>query len=360
MKVLLVNAKPSLADALAVRAGIDVELLWPRRHHFACLAPPQAAPLRRYHGGHKLNLRAIWQLRRILRAAKPDIVHAFYGRALTHVVLAATGVRQCPRIVSFRGIASPLGRFDVGDWLSYRHPLVAAHACESDAVRQALVESGIDPGICWTTYNSMYHVPVVRPGRAGLAQFGIPREAFVVGTAAAMRRVKGIDLLLEAAIACGDLKDVYWVLFGDVLDPAILHLAADPRIRERVRLVGRREDASELISGADVFVMPSRAEALCQALLEAMYQGVCPIVSDAGGMKEVVRHGLDGLVVPSESVAALAQAIRRLYVSRQMAAQLASSAKQRITESFTAEVMAERTLTIYRELLSLPRTSTAA
>ena len=180
------------------------------------------------------------------------------------------------------------------------------------------------------------------------------------GERLAMRRVKRVDLLLQAAIACADLRDVFWVLFGDVLDDSIRQLAADPRIRERVRLVGHRPDASELISGADAFVMPSRAEALCQALLEAMYQGVCPVVSDAGGMKEVVRHQEDGLVVRAESVAELAQAIRTLHANRPLVTQLAIAARQRISDHFTAEKMADRCASIYRQLLESKVPSQAA
>jgi glycosyltransferase involved in cell wall biosynthesis len=118
-----------------------------------------------------------------------------------------------------------------------------------------------------------------------------------------------------------------------------------------VRLVGCRQDASELISGADVFVMPSRAEALCQSLLEAMYQGVCPVVSDAGGMREVVRDGRDGLVVPVEDVGALTRALHRLYADRQLLARLAASARRRVAEKFTPERMAQRCLAMYRALL---------
>lgn len=360
MKVLLVNAKPTLVDALAARPDIEVVLVWPRRHDFAHVPLPTRVTPRYYDGGTKVNLRAAWQLRKILRAERPDIVHAFYGRALSHVVLAAQGLRRRPHIVSFRGIVSPLSRLDAGDWLSYRHPLVAAHACESDAVRAALIRSGIDADRCWTTYNSMLNVPVRRPGRAGLTQFNIPAGAFVVGTMAAMRPVKRIDLLLRAAIECAELSDTYWILFGEVLDDSIEHLASDQRICDRVRLVGHRADAAELISGADVFVMPSRAEALCQALLEAMHQGVCPVVTDAGGMKEVVRHQQDGLVVPSENAAALAQAVRTLHANRHLVAQLASSARQRVADSFTPEKMAESTMAIYRHLLSSGRLHTAA
>jgi glycosyltransferase involved in cell wall biosynthesis len=120
-----------------------------------------------------------------------------------------------------------------------------------------------------------------------------------------------------------------------------------------VRLVGHQPDAAQLISGADLFVMPSRAEALSQALLEAMHQGVCPVVSGAGGMKEAVRHGRDGLVVVSEDVPALVRAIRRLHGNRQLVAQFAASAKTRYAETFTPDRMAERCLEMYGRVLGV-------
>jgi glycosyltransferase involved in cell wall biosynthesis len=190
-----------------------------------------------------------------------------------------------------------------------------------------------------------------RPGRAGLAQFGIPHDAFVVGTIAAMRRVKGIDVLLRAALRCSELRGVFWVFFGQVIDPEVRALSNDLRIRDRVRLVGHRPDASELISGADLFVMPSRAEALCQALLEAMYQRVCPVISNAGGMKEVVRHECDGLVVPAENVEALATAIRSLHADRTRLNAYAASARERVLDKFSPDKMADRCLAIYGQLL---------
>jgi L-malate glycosyltransferase len=351
MRILLVNAKPTLADALASHSGVEVELVWPRQHHFQDIPPPNAIRPRYYSGGGKLSPAAIWQLRGLLQQIQPDVVHAFYGRALAHVVLAATALRHRPRIVSFRGVSSPLSKLDAGDWLTYRHPLVDAHACESDAVRRALVQSGVEDARCFVTYNSMHMQPASRPGRAALAQFGIPADAFVVGTMAAMRRVKGIDILLQAAARCASLHDTYWLLFGQVIDPEIRLLATDLRIRDRVRLVGHRPDASELISGAHLFVMPSRAEALCQALLEAMYQRVCPVVSDAGGMKEVVRHERDGLVVPVENADALARAIQLLHADRRRVQAFSISAQQRVIASFSPDRIAERCLAIYRQLL---------
>jgi len=167
-----------------------------------------------------------------------------------------------------------------------------------------------------------------------------------------MRPVKGIDVLLKAAIQCAHLRDVYFVLFGNVLDPSIHTLAADPQIRDRVCLPGHRADARELVSGADIFVMPSRSDGIAHALLEAMHQAVCPVVSDAGALKEVVRHQRDGLVVPAGNTDALAQAIRTLHADRRLVAQLAASAERRYAECFTPECFAKRCLALYTELMS--------
>ena len=192
----------------------------------------------------------------MIATLQPDIVHAFYGHALAHVVLAATGLRNRPRIVSFRGITSRLSRLNAADWISYSHPLVDAHACESEAVCQSLIASGIDANRCWVTYNSMRMAPTRRPGLAALQQFGIPESAFVIGTMATMRRVKGIDILLRAAAQCADLKDMYLLLFGRVVDPEIRNLATNPLIGDRVRLVGHRADLWSLLAGPTYLSCP--------------------------------------------------------------------------------------------------------
>jgi glycosyltransferase involved in cell wall biosynthesis len=174
----------------------------------------------------------------------------------------------------------------------------------------------------------------------------VPEGAFVVATAANMRPVKGADVLMQAALACADLADVYFVLMGRVHDRRVTRLAADPRAT-RVHLAGFIPDAGRLVSAADVFVMPSRAEALSVALLEAMTQGVCPVVSDAGGMKEAVRNGQDGLVFPSGDAAALADAIRALHADATLRRRLGASAQQRVAREFSGAAVAERLAEMY-------------
>lgn len=354
MKLMTLGVTGEVIEEMQRRRPIDVVVLLPN-------APPnsQKGPFScttefvQFETRAKVDFRAAATLRQAIRRHRPDIVHAFWSKYLANTVLATVNLPSPPKVISFRGTANCPSVFDPGEWISFLHGRVAAHACESEACRDALVARGVDAARCQVVYN---HVApsYARSTRDVLAQFEIPRDAFVVATVANMRPVKGCDILLEAARLCTDLKNVYWLLIGNVRDARISRLAKLPELRTRVRLAGFRADARELVSIADLFVMPSRSEGLCYALLEAMTQGVCPVVSDAGGMKEVVRHRQDGLVFPRENAMALAATIRELYADQMQRERYAASAQQRATTEFSARRMAERTLALYDQTLACP------
>jgi glycosyltransferase involved in cell wall biosynthesis len=352
IRVLLVAAKSSLARAVAARPDLDAVILADdkyRSHFEACGCGAAISPLR-YVPGDKIDPRAIWSVRRAIVQHRPGVVQAFYPRALAHAVLATVGIRDRPRIVSYRGVTAPAPWWSPVQWITYLSRKVDAHACESDAVRQSLVAAGVAAERCAVAYNCL-NGPVARCDRGeARRRWGVPGDAFVVAMAANMRRVKGADVLLQAALRCADLANVHWVLMGRLHDRRVRRLARDGRA-ERVHLAGFLPDAASLVSAADVFVMPSRAEALCVALLEAMTQGVCPVVSDAGGMKEAVRHGRDGLVFPSGDAAALAEAIRTLHADAALRRRLGDSAARRAATEFSADAVAGRLAALYRNVV---------
>jgi glycosyltransferase involved in cell wall biosynthesis len=351
MKVMAIEGFPRLLEALSVSPGVELTVLDRPEQLKRLEAEGITCRMLPFSTRAKLDPWAIAAVHRAIREVAPDIVHSFTSRGMANAVLATYGLRNAPGLVSFRGAASVTSRHDWGFRLAYANPRIGGHACASDAVRQAMIESGISPEKCMTTYNCICTEGLERPGRPALAEWGIPADAFVVGTVAVIRPVKGIDVLLKAALECAGMENVYWVLIGPLHDSAVARLAGDNRIKDRVRLTGLRRDAKALMSGMDLFVMPSRAEGLCLALMEAMAQGVCPVVSDAGGMKEVVRHGVDGLVVPREDVPALAGAIRLLYADRQKVAAFSESSRNRITETFTPARVADRTLALYHRVM---------
>lgn len=351
LRVLLIAIKSTMARALMDRPELDVTILSNDDHRaefeeFGCGDALSDLP---YVKGDKLSPWSIRSVRRAIDELQPDLIHAFYPRALAHTVVAVAGMRDRPRIVSYRGVTAPAPWWSPVQRLTYRSGRVDMHACESTAVRDSLVVSGVPAERCGVVYNCL-NGPLWRVDRTAAREtWGVPADAFVVALAANMRPVKGADVLVRAAQQCTDLRDVHFVLMGRVHDSRVTTLADDARLRGRLHLIGFTPDAPRLVSAADVFVMPSRAEALSVALLEAMGQGVCPVVSDAGGMKEAVRDGVDGLVFPSGDPRALAQAIRRLKGDEPLRTQLGASAARRIADEFSAAAIAARLAKLYQQ-----------
>lgn len=348
VKRIVIHAPPPLVEELASRR-VDLVAL-----HYPSVGPSAEARANlraseTFDPRAKLDMRAVVRLRELIVRHAPDVVHAFSPKALAVANLAATGLRRPPVLVSFRGISTPPSRLDPANHITFLSPRVRAHACESNAVAAGLVASGIPASRCHTVYNCVQPPDVAAsPRREEIrARFGIPAEAFVVGTIAHIRPVKGTDLLLRAGLECRDLRDVFWLVIGEVHDGRVARLSQDPRWEGRLRMAGAIPGAGSLAGAFDLFAMPSRHEGLCRALLEAMSWGVCPVVSDAGGMKELVRHDRDGVVVPRENVPALASAIRGLHADRPRAVGFGASARRRVAEVCAPRAFADRVLAVH-------------
>jgi len=144
---------------------------------------------------------------------------------------------------------------------------------------------------------------------------------------------------------------------------AVLLLAGDGPLRpevetaacdgDAVRVLGFRDDVKRLFAAADVFVLSSRREGLSFALLEAMSLGVVPVVSDAPGNVEAV--GDAGVVVAFGDSGALAARLFELARSSSRLTVLASRARRRVQDAFSADAMLERTRHVYEDVLSARR-----
>ncbi|AMV34090.1 Putative glycosyltransferase EpsF [Pirellula sp. SH-Sr6A] len=308
----------------------------------------------------KLSPTAIREIRQRLHQFQPDVIQSFTPFGLAWVNLAQGwspfSSRQRAAVVSFRGITKRLSRFDPANWLTFYHPRVRWHACESFAVQDSMVQSRFSRSRCPVTYNTVSIGPPSQTSADTRAAWNIPTDRFLFGTIATIRPVKGIDILLRA-IQQNRNENLHWVIMGSGKDETVERLLRDPQVQSRVTMLGHGHAASSHLHALDAFVMPSRSEGLCRSLIEAMLQGRPAVVSDAGGMKELVRHGIDGLVVPREEPDRLAEAMFDLAASPHVTA-MGVSARDRAMQLCGAEKVTEKLLAIYREAIASQRSAT--
>src|SRR5215217_2220789 len=169
-----------------------------------------------------------------------------------------------------------------------------------------------------------------------------------------LHRQKGVDTLVRAVPLLP--PEVPVTLAGDGPERAALEkLAARLGVADRVRVTGflPHRQVPELLAGAAVAVLPSRYEELGTALVEAMAAGRPVVASAVGGIPELVRDGVDGLLIPPGQPAALATAVRAVLADPQLAARLGGHGRARVAEHDWAR-LAARVLEIYLQASAVP------
>ncbi len=180
-----------------------------------------------------------------------------------------------------------------------------------------------------------------------LAEAGIPARAPVVGLVARLQRWKGVHVLVGAMPhVLAAHPDAHAVVVGGdhPLEPGyrehLVALATRLGVADRVHLLGFQPDARSWMRSFDVAVHASEREPWGLVVLEAMAAGRPLVAGAAGGPAEIVRDGVDGLLVPYGDEAALAERIRRLLDDPALAERLGRTAAARAAD-FSASGFAD-------------------
>ena len=252
------------------------------------------------------NVRRMGGLREALTALKPDVVISHVDAMNALVGLAMVGMR-CPHIATehIHPPVHPIGpAWSALRRLSYR--LADRVVVLTEATRQWLAP-GVRKKAVVIPNPVAAAVPVAEPER--IRRFG--RTVLGVGRLAPQ---KGLDRLLEAfALIAPQHEEWGVVLLGEGPErERLLGLAARLGLGDRVDLPGIVDNPTGSYL-ADIFCLPSRYEGFPMALCEAMAAGLPPVAFDCPtGPAEIIRHGVDGLLVPCGDVNALARSLDQL------------------------------------------------
>lgn len=228
------------------------------------------------------------------------------------------------------------------------------------AVSQDVEESirkNIRPSVpVQTVLNGVNTDTFQRDAAAGLAlraRYGISSTALVVGTIAVFRFQKRLAEWLEVmAGVCQADPGVFGIVVGDgPLRPEIEARLKALNLEGRVILAGLQTEVRPWLSAMDIYMMSSVFEGLPIALLEAMSMGCAVVSTDAGGIKEVIRDGVDGLLVPVDQWPELGKRVGRLTSDTELRSTLAVQARARVLEAFSLKRMVAELESIYEKSL---------
>lgn len=300
-----------------------------------------AVPYERLPAPRDLDPALALRLGRALSRARADIVHTHLVHADVYGALA-----RGPRVVSTKHNPDP---FRAGPFRFVERTLTRRAArviAISEAVRRFCVERvGLPPRKVEVVHYGLDELP--RPWAENPPlELGRPLLLAVCR----LEAQKGLETAIRAL---ADLPGAMLLVLGEGPErPALEALASSLGVRERVLLPGRVGDVAALYAQADVVVHPARWEGFGLAMLEAMLASKPVVAARAGSAPELVEDGRSGMLVPVDDPAALAAAVASLLAEPDTAASMGRAGCERARSEFSVERMAERTLALYRSLLT--------
>lgn len=291
----------------------------------------------------RADLRGVWRVVKWLRRARPDVLHTwlFHANILGRCAAAALGV---PAVVSSIRVAESRRSHLVLERLTSR--LADRILTNSSGLRDYVLECGIEPGRVEVIPNAVDPGRFARERKSG-KRGGTPTVLFV----GRLAEQKGVDVLLRAAAELRRRRGLMFEIVGDGPDRAKLERLVRELGLTNVHFTGRSGRVPESLAEADMLALPSRWEGMPNVVLEAM-AARCPVVAtDVTGTRDLVRDGVNGLLVPVDDHRALAAGIERLLDADTLAKSLAENGYETARRHSVAS-MVEAHQAIYLDVLN--------
>lgn len=336
IKVMLIGHDADLVtintfEALAAR-GYDICLATDNADSPTTTLPRLViAPIR-----GKLNLKAIFSLRRAMRQFRPDIVYAVSTSALSTALQASRGLGVT--IVGYRGTQARVHRFDPTYRMALLNRRVDHIVCETPDILEYL--KNYIPAAKLSGHPKPYALDWVadalaNPVTVGNRQDDDHRNLNIVYIGITKGRPhKGLHYLLEAIRLLGQQRD-------DI--PARLTVVGQAEqsdidnATDNVIFTGNRTDAIHFLPDADVFVLPSTRDASPRVVREAQACGIPCIVSDIPGARDlIIADGADpsGILVPPANPQAIVDAIIKIYDDPELHLRMCHAATSNIAKNY--------------------------
>jgi glycosyltransferase involved in cell wall biosynthesis len=294
---------------------------------------------------------------KLMKAEKIDVVHCHRHRP-TVIGTIASVIAGVPYVISHvHGLTRTrsIQRY-ITNWLLFKK--VKKIIAVSDSVRMDIIRTNcnLDPIKVITVRNGidLRLIDNVTIGRKeARLRLGIEGNEIVFGTVGRLTKTKGQIYLLDAyAKISKEIPYSQLVIVGEgPLSRELKKQADDLDISSQVIFTGYRTDVREILKGFDVFVLPSIAEGLSIALLEAMASQLPVVASNVGGIPEVVDCN-SGFLFPPKNSDAIAEAMNATArLNEKERTIIGNAARKRVEEAFTAAIMQKNISDLYTSMI---------
>lgn len=277
-----------------------------------------------------------------MRAVKGiDLLHVHEGRSVQ--VGALCSVYGPPFVVTRRVLTRPRSNFFARWCYARASAVVGVSDAVSDVMRGYIPEEKV------TTIIDFVPRIASDPDTVSVLKERY-RGKIVIGHVGELDdQHKGQNVIIEVARRVRtDHPDLHFLLVGGGCDEMMLRDRA--RGLDNVEFVGRIDNVGDYYAVMDIFVFPSREEALGSAILEAMSCGLPVIGSRVGGIPEVVKPNYTGLLFPPGDADALQDAVLSIVRDSQLKERLSAGARD-LAETRRVDIVAEDYMAVYDRVL---------
>ena len=306
------------------------------------------------------DLRSLWNMYRVMRQERPDLVHSMTPKAGLMTMLAGWLARVPRRVHTFTGLVWPTSKglkrrvLMATDWITCAcatHVIPEGEGVKSDLLSHHITHKPLKV----LGYGNVKGIDLKHFDPAAI-DAPPARTGFTFVFVGRIVRDKGINELVAAFDRLHrQHPGVRLVLVGrreDDLDPVTPETARRIDQGDGIEAVGSQHDVRPYYAAADALVFPSYREGFPNVVIEAGAMGLPSIVTDINGSREIIIDGQNGVIIPSRDEEALYQAMKDFVEHPDKAAALAANARPLIASRFEQGYVRQCLYDFYDKILN--------
>ncbi|WP_299755818.1 glycosyltransferase family 4 protein [uncultured Pontibacter sp.] len=281
-----------------------------------------------------------------------DLMHVHSGHAHAISVVSHVLGNTLPIILS-RRVDFPV-KNNALSRLKYNYKGIKRVVCVSDKIKEVVSQSLQHPELCVTVHSGIDLSRFESSSKSGELhrEFNLNPAAPLIGNVSAIAPHKDYYTFIDTAELLLKLHPnaVFFIIGDGPLRQEIQAYAQQKGLQKHIIFTGFRKDVPQILPELDVMLVTSETEGLGTTILDAFACRVPVVATMAGGIPEIVRNEITGLLAPIKSPAILAEKVHQVLTNPAIRDRITQGATQ-LTQEFSKKNTASRTLAVYKEVL---------